>query len=80
MEEIPISKFKARCLALLERVRRTRTPLRVTRFGKPIAEVVPASTPEAPKSWLGSLAGTGEVRGDIISPASSSRDWEALKR
>jgi hypothetical protein len=29
-----ISKFKATCLATLERVRRTGRPLRVTRFGK----------------------------------------------
>jgi hypothetical protein len=36
MEEMPISKFKATCLATLERVRRTGRPLRVTRFGKPV--------------------------------------------
>src|SRR4029077_6506596 len=31
--EIAISEFKAKCLAVLERVRSTRTPIRVTRFG-----------------------------------------------
>ena len=47
-----ISKFKATCLATLERVRRTGRPLRVTRFGKPIADIVPPS-PERrhPNGW-----------------------------
>ena len=42
MQEIAISKFKATCLAVLEDVRRTGAPVRVTRFGRPVAEVVPA--------------------------------------
>ena len=33
MEEVVNSHFKARCLALLERVRQTKKPLRVTRPG-----------------------------------------------
>ena len=41
MEEIAISKFKATCLAVLERVRKTGKPIRVTRFGQVVAEVVP---------------------------------------
>jgi len=43
MEEIAISRFKATCLAVLERVRRTRRPVRITRFGEPVANVVPPS-------------------------------------
>jgi len=61
-----ISKFKATCLATLERVRRTGQPLRVTRFGKPIADIV-APAPERPRSeWLGSLRGTLAIQGDIL--------------
>jgi prevent-host-death family protein len=41
VEEIAISEFKAKCLAVLERIRKTRTPIRITRDGKPVAEVVP---------------------------------------
>ncbi len=41
MIEVSISEFKAKCLALLEQVRKTREPIRVTRHGKPVAEVVP---------------------------------------
>ena len=39
MEKIAISKFKATCLAVLERVRRTKKPILITRFGQPVAEV-----------------------------------------
>jgi prevent-host-death family protein len=80
MEEIAISKFKATCLAVLERVRRTRKPIRVTRFGRPIAEVTPASVEPQNGRQLGSMKGTARIKGDIVSPVSDSRDWEALKK
>ena len=80
MEEIPISKFKATCLGVLERVRKTRQPIRVTRFGAAVAEVVPPTIPERPTSWLGSLAATGEIRGDIVTPAADEEDWDVLKK
>jgi prevent-host-death family protein len=79
MEEIAISKFKAKCLAVVERVRKTRKPVRITRFGEPVAEVVPPSTPPLPRKWLGSLKSTGHIKGDIVSPVAEGADWEVLK-
>lgn len=79
MQQIPISKFKATCLGVLETVRKTRKPVLVTRFGTPIAEVVPPSMPDKPKHWIGSLAGTAVIQGDIISPTTDDQDWEALR-
>ena len=79
MEEMAISKFKATCLATLERVRRTGRPLRVTRFGKPVADVVPPSPERPQRHWLGSLRGTLEIQGDILAPSSELVTWEALK-
>ncbi len=73
-----ISKFKATCLATLERVRRTGRPLRVTRFGKPVADIVPPSPDPPLGEWLGSLRGTLEFRGDIVSPSSDLVEWEPL--
>jgi antitoxin (DNA-binding transcriptional repressor) of toxin-antitoxin stability system len=79
METMAISKFKATCLAALERVNKTGQPLRVTRFGKPIADILPPA-PEAPEDdWLGSLAGTAVIRGDIVAPTSELEPWEALE-
>jgi antitoxin (DNA-binding transcriptional repressor) of toxin-antitoxin stability system len=70
METIPISKFKATCLATLERVRRTGQRVRVTRFGKPVADIVAPSPEPLQHNWLGSLRGTIEIRGDIVAPSS----------
>jgi prevent-host-death family protein len=78
MQEIAISKFKATCLAVLEHVRRTRQPVRVTKFGDPIAEVVPSSKNQKNKHWLGSMAGTGRIVGNIVSPAGDEKDWEVF--
>jgi prevent-host-death family protein len=74
-----ISKFKATCLAVLERVRRTRKPILITRFGEPVAEVVPPSPPSRRKGWLGAMRGTGTIKGDIVSPAAEESDWESLE-
>lgn len=79
MEEMAISKFKATCLAVLERVRKTHKAVRVTRFGKPVADIVPPSVSPKRAGWIGSLAGTGKIRGDIVAPATDERDWDALR-
>ncbi len=79
MEEVSISEFKAKCLALLERVNKTKKPLRITRHGKPVAEVVPPSPLEDRSAWIGSMKGRMEILGDIISPASDEGEWEALR-
>jgi antitoxin (DNA-binding transcriptional repressor) of toxin-antitoxin stability system len=79
MDQMPISKFKATCLATLERVRRTGRPLRVTRFGKPVADIVPPAPAVARKGWLGQLQGTARIVGDITAPSSTHTPWDALK-
>jgi antitoxin (DNA-binding transcriptional repressor) of toxin-antitoxin stability system len=79
METMAISKFKATCLAALERVHATGQPLRITRFGKPVADIVPPSPDASGDSWIGSMRGTLEIRGDIVSPTSDLVDWEALR-
>jgi prevent-host-death family protein len=78
MKQIAISEFKAKCLSLLEQVQKTKNPIRITRFGKPIAEVVPVS-PAAPHDWMGSMKDSIEILGDIVSPASEENEWEALR-
>ena len=70
MREIAISKFKATCLAVLEDVRKTGTPVRITRFGRPVAEVVPPR-PARKTSWLGCMEGSLEITGDIVGPSRS---------
>ena len=76
MKKIAISEFKAKCLALLEEVQKTKKPILVTKFGKPIAEVSPPSLHEKSRSWLGSMKGEIEFLGDIVSPVFDERDWK----
>ena len=74
-----ISKFKAKCLAVLERVGKTKKPILITRFGKPVAEIVPPRVAPRPEDWIGSLQSRGKIIGDIVSPSAEEQDWEVLK-
>ena len=80
MESMPVSKFKATCLAVLQRVKRTGRPVLVTRFGQPVAEVVPPRRRASRADWLGAMAGTAETVGDIVAPAIDPESWAALRR
>jgi len=62
-KSIPAGEFKARCLALLDKVARTRQPLIVTKRGKPVAKVVPTET-HKPRKLLGSV----KFHGNIVDP------------
>jgi prevent-host-death family protein len=79
MQEIAISEFKAKCLALLEEVDKTKVSLRVTRRGRPIAEVIPASPSVEERNWLGSMADCMQITGDVVSPVIEIQEIEALK-
>jgi prevent-host-death family protein len=78
VEKLAISKFKATCLAVLERVRETGEPVLITKRGVPIAEVVPVSGHRDDTRRLGRFAGRGSVVGDILSPVVESNEWESL--
>lgn len=80
METIAVSKFKATCLAVLQRVRRTGRPVRVTRFGKAVADVVPPRAEEAEGGWVGSMVGRAEITGDVVAPVVGVSEWKALRR
>ena len=74
IEEMQISTFKATCLAVLERVGKTGQPVLVTRFGKPVAQIVPPPSGD----WLGAMAGSGRILGDLTAPVLDPEEWEAL--
>ena len=76
METMAISKFKATCLAVLEQVRKTGKPIRITRRGEPIADVVPPDPPEMPDDWLGAMAKNTRTLGDIVVPSGDLIHWE----
>lgn len=79
MEIINASEFKAKCLAILDRVRDTGERIVITKRGRPVAELGPPSHSETgfPQA---ELKGTGTVKGDIVSPAIPEEYWESLRR
>jgi hypothetical protein len=81
MREIPVSEFRAKCSYWLEHVRRTKQAIRVVREGSPFVEVhpVPETATVDRAKWIGSLQGSAETLGDIVSPANDEDDWEVLR-
>ncbi|MFZ0310865.1 MAG: type II toxin-antitoxin system Phd/YefM family antitoxin [Candidatus Sulfotelmatobacter sp.] len=71
MKEIAFSEFRAKCSAIIEQVRKTRRPIRVTRLGEPLAEIVPLSQ-------ANNDPGAKRVTGKLAARAESSA--QALKR
>ena len=59
-------------------VRQTKKPLRITRFGKPVAEVVPPSPDTEQNNWIGSMKDSMQILGDIVAPVVDEADIKAL--
>ena len=76
METMAISKFKATCLAVLQRVRTTGEAVRITRRGEPIADIVPPGPPERSEGWLGAMSDRARITADITTPSSELVPWE----
>ncbi|TAN23026.1 MAG: type II toxin-antitoxin system Phd/YefM family antitoxin [Acidobacteria bacterium] len=79
METIAVSEFKATCAAVVEKVRKTKQPVTITRFGQPVAQLVPPTDPAPRRNWLGCMAGTATILDDLIEPVGSEEDWEATR-
>lgn len=65
MSTIQASEFKAKCLALMDRVARTGETITITKNGKPIAELRPHRPPRA-ESLIGLHRDAIEISGDIV--------------
>ena len=76
MERINASDFKARCLAILDRVCATGERVVILKRGKPVAELGPATEALARYPQL-ELEGTVTVMGDIVGPVVPESHWES---
>jgi len=72
--EISAAEFKAKCLKLMDQISRTGKPIVITKRGKPVAKLVPA-TPAPRKPLFGCMAGTVTYEGDLLAPLDV--EWEA---
>lgn len=79
METINASDFKARCLAILDRVQATGERIVILKRGRPVAELSPPR-PEDSRYPQAELEGTVVVTGDILGPAVPEGHWDSLKR
>lgn len=78
MSHMGAADFKAHCLQVIEKVRRTRRPVTITKRGIPFVKLVPVDPP-APFA-LGALAGKFTSAGDLVSSPLSDREWTFLER
>jgi len=73
MKSIAASRFKERCLALLDSV--DPEGIVITKHGKPVAKLIPIRTES--QSLIGSLKGKIKIKGNILS---TGLRWDAQSR
>jgi prevent-host-death family protein len=71
---ISIADAKANLSSIIKRVEKKRTPVTILRRGVPVATITPV-TPAKPVSLYGSMRGTVQELGDIVSP--TGVEWVA---
>ena len=79
MQAINASDFKARCLAILDRVHETGERVVILKRGRPVAELSPV-TGEENRYPQADLEGTVVTAGDVVGPVFSEDHWDSLKR
>ena len=77
-QTVPAAEFKAKCLALIDRVRDRGEPITITKHGRVVARLVPAGD-EDDRPWL-ALRGQGRWIGDPFAPVVEEGGIEVLKR
>jgi prevent-host-death family protein len=79
MKSVSISEFKAKCLRMVEDVRRTGEPLEITKRGKPMAVINPPSIDTIdwePGEFRDQISIVGDIECDL---ADLGVEWEAMK-
>ena len=71
MKTIAAGKFKDVCLKTLDEVATTRTPVVITKRGRPLAKLVPYLKPVSPRSLAGSVVK------EVGDPFSTEERWDA---
>lgn len=66
MKTVPVGKFKTHCLSLLNEVTKTHESLVITKYGRPVARVVPFSS--ASNSGENPLKNSIVFEKDLIDP------------
>lgn len=78
MKQMGASVFKARCLAVMDKIQATGEPVVVTKRGKPVVKVVPAAAENS--DLFGFMSGRMKIVGDIESPVVPLKQWKVFKK
>ena len=84
MRQMAAGEFKAKCLSVMNEVKKTGRPVVVTKRGRPVIEVYPAADSGKKKkdAFFGRLKGIIEIVGDpddLIKPVFPLEDYDMLK-
>ena len=74
-EYMKAGEFKAQCLKVMDKVKKTRRRVIITKRNIPVAQLVPIDF-EHEKPIFGCMKGTIEIKGDIIKP--TGEKWDVL--
>lgn len=77
MKKMAAGTFKAKCLAIMDEVQARRESVVITKRGKPVAKLVPVE--RQGDDIFDSFRGKITIKGDIVAPALSRREWGNLK-
>jgi len=70
---IAAGEFKAKCLYLMDQVNAKHQSIVITKYGKPVAKLVPIE--EETPDFFGCMKGSLTIKGDIVSPIDV--EWDA---
>jgi prevent-host-death family protein len=76
MKTMAAGAFKAKCLAVMDEVQAKRVTVVITKRGKPVAKLVPVEPKQ--DEIFGFYKGKIKIKGDIIKPAFTLREWGNL--
>ncbi len=79
MRNVTVTEFRRSCSALLDEVKKTKIGLHITKRGKIIADVIPPLPEKRVGSWLGHMAGSTKIIGDIIEPVIDLEMFDVYK-
>lgn len=74
MKTVPAGRFKDLCLKMLDEVAETRTPVVITKRGRPVARLVPVTVARERRSLRGSVLAE---HGDLFSTGEAWNDGVA---
>lgn len=77
MKKMAAGFFKANCLSVVDEVQAKHETVVITKYGKPVAKLVPIHTDK--DEIYNFLAGKGAITGDVVSPAISAEECGELK-